>query len=122
MPAPVVLVHSDPEYLAQAAEGLRVAGLAVAAFSNSMAALDALERAETSEVLVTLLSPPEGMPNGLSLALVAKRKRPRLKVLFLAEPNMVRYVEQQPGDGHLPTTAPAVDTMVLAIEDMMRAG
>ena len=120
MPAPVVLVHRDRDYLTQAAEALRATGLPVAAFWDSLAALNALERAETSEVLVTLLDLPNGMPNGLSLALVAKSKRPRLKVLFLAEPEMVRHVEQQTGTRYLPTTTPPMDSVISAVEDMMR--
>ena len=51
-----------------------------------MAALDALENAQRVEVLITRVRFPPGKPNGIALALMARHKRPGIKVLFTARP------------------------------------
>jgi DNA-binding NtrC family response regulator len=86
MPASVVVVHDDPAFLNAATVVLRDAGHDVAAFDDSMATLTALESAAHVEVLVTRVNFPEGKPNGVSLALVTRTKRPYLKVVFAAKP------------------------------------
>lgn len=75
MPAPVVLVHDDPQYLSDAESALRQAGFDVAAISDAFVALKALETANRADLLITPLRMPDGMPNGVSLALMAKRRR-----------------------------------------------
>jgi DNA-binding NtrC family response regulator len=85
MPARIVLVHDDQKFLDAAATALRRAGYEVAGFLGSMAALDALQEAKTAELLITRLQFAPGAPNGLSLALIAKTRRPELKVLFTAQ-------------------------------------
>ena len=82
MPAPVVFVHADREFLATAEAALRTAGLGVAAFPSSMAALAALEVAAIGDVLITCADFPKASdPNGISLALVARTRRPDIKVV-----------------------------------------
>lgn len=91
MLAPVVLVHNDAQYLSDAESALRRAGFDVAAISDAFIALEALETARRADLLITPLRMPEGMPNGVSLTLMAKRRRPGIKVLFLAQPEMAKY-------------------------------
>ena len=95
MPAPVVLVHADREFLATAEAALRATGLGVAAFSSSLAALAALEVAAIAKILITCADFPKASdPNGISRALLARTRRPDIKVVFLVPPELAHY-----GDG-----------------------
>lgn len=93
MPASVVIVHNDSTFVAEATAALRAAGHDVTSFSDPMAALDALEVSQRAQVLVTRVTFPNGKPNGVSLALVARTKRPRLKVLFAARAHWQTYTD-----------------------------
>lgn len=86
MPARIVLVHDDTDFLRKAAAAIRAAGYEVAAFDRSMAALDALRGAQSVQLLITRVNFPPGSPHGVSLASMARRKTPGLKVLFVARP------------------------------------
>jgi DNA-binding NtrC family response regulator len=91
MPARIVLVHDDADFLDAAGTALRQAGYEIACFSGSMEGLQALEEVKTAELLITRLQFAPGTPNGISLALVAKTRRPELKVLFTAQPDTARF-------------------------------
>ena len=92
MPAPVVLVHDDRDFLASAGAALRAAAIEVAAFSSSLAALEALEQASIVKVLVARDNfAARGDPNGISLVLVARRRRPALKAVILCGPDAVQF-------------------------------
>ena len=86
MPAHIVVVHDEQEFIDHAVAALRFAGHDVVGFRNSIAALNALDSPEHVELLITRIRFPAGQPHGLSLALVLKRKRRDLKILFTAEP------------------------------------
>ena len=93
MPARVVLVHSDPEFARDAEQALRAAGHDVIAFSESLPALNALEKAQRVDLLITRFRFSPGNPNGLSLALMARSRRPGVKVVFTARPNDQHHAE-----------------------------
>jgi DNA-binding NtrC family response regulator len=93
MPARVVVVHDEPDFIDRTVAALRAAGHDVMAFSSSMSAIDALEHAQQIEVLVTRVIFPEGQPNGVSLALMTKMKKPGVKVLFAALPETQKHTE-----------------------------
>ena len=80
----IVVVHDDPEFLALTVNALRDDGHDTAAFSVTMSALDALDAASSCEVLITRVQFPPGQPHGVSLALMARNKRPGIKILFAA--------------------------------------
>ena len=82
MPARIVVADDDPEFVNNTVMALRGAGYDVAAFADSMSALAALEVAQLVEVLITGLEFPEGLPNGVSLGLMARLKRPGVNVLL----------------------------------------
>jgi CheY-like chemotaxis protein len=84
MPASIVIVHDHLLFLERAASTLRAAGHDVAVFADPMLALDAIEAAERLQLLITRLTFPKGKPNGISLALMARNKRPGVKVIFAA--------------------------------------
>jgi DNA-binding NtrC family response regulator len=93
MPARVVLVHDEPEFLEPLDAALRQAGHDVATFADPMEALDALDAAQSIEVLVTRVQFPVGKPNGLAVARMARVKRPEIRVIFTAQPEFARYAE-----------------------------
>ena len=86
MPAQIVVVHDDPNFLDGALTALRTAGYEVALFTNSMSATRALRDARLIDVLITRIRFPEGMPHGLAVARSALLTHPELKVLFVAAP------------------------------------
>jgi hypothetical protein len=60
----VVVVHDDTELVDELGALLRMHGHEVAAFPDPVAAWDALEAAEKTEVLVTWVEFPPGKPHG----------------------------------------------------------
>ena len=77
MPAPVVLVHNDPEFLETAKASLEAAGFVVASFSSPMLALTALETPHTVNLLITGNFFGPGQPNAVSLN--SRRAEPAAK-------------------------------------------
>ena len=75
MPARIVLVHYDPEFREYVATVMQAAGYDIKVFRGSMEAIEALEAAEQIQLLITRVSFPEGTPNGVSLARMAKVKK-----------------------------------------------
>ena len=87
---------------------------------NSMSALVALEAAQRVEVLITRVLFPEGLPNGVSLALMARLKRPEVKVLFVARPDTEEHTE---GVGEfLPAPAKAADVVEIVGKMLAKRG
>jgi DNA-binding NtrC family response regulator len=93
MPARIVLVHDDPEFVGPALRGLRAAGYDVVAFTESMPAIDALEHPKRIELLITRVRFPLGTPNGAALARMARLKRPGIKVLFTSFPDVRQHID-----------------------------
>jgi DNA-binding NtrC family response regulator len=93
MPAQIVLVHDVEDFATEAATGLRKLGYEVAVFTDPNAALDALEAAETVELLITRVNFPAGKPNGVSLALMTRARRPNIRVVFAAVAETEPYTE-----------------------------
>lgn len=93
MPAQIVLVHDDKNFLEEVSAAFAALGYDLAAFERSMTALSALEHAHRADVLITRLTFPPGNPNGVSLARVARAKRPGIKVLFAAREQMREYTD-----------------------------
>lgn len=80
----IALVHDDAAFVGTATTALRAAGHSVVTYSNSMAALNAIDTADDVDILVTRVHFPEGRPNGVSLSLVLRNKYPELKVVYTA--------------------------------------
>jgi DNA-binding NtrC family response regulator len=93
MPARIVLVHTDKNFLEEVAAAFAEIGHVVAAFERSMSALSALEAAQIADVLITRLTFPPGNPNGVSLARMARLRRPGIKVLFAGREQMREYTD-----------------------------
>jgi DNA-binding NtrC family response regulator len=89
MPANIILVHDDHEFIEQAAAALRLAGHKVVMFGEPMKALNALE----TEILITRGRFPVGQPNGAALARMARMNQPLIKVLFTVAAENAEYTE-----------------------------
>jgi DNA-binding NtrC family response regulator len=84
MPAPVLVVHDDPNTRDLALSTLRAAGHEVVAFADPIVALIAIEADSRVRVLVTSMTFPAGKPNGVSLGRMVRVKRPGIKVVYIA--------------------------------------
>ena len=82
MASAVLIVHSDAEFLDRAAAAVRSAGYNVTTSFDPFDALAIVESAAPVDVLVTRTTFPEGKPNGISLAQMARRRRPEIKIVF----------------------------------------
>jgi DNA-binding response OmpR family regulator len=122
MPASVVFVHDDAEFREQAALALRAAGHKVMTFVGSMAALNALENAETVELLITRVNFPPGTPNGISLALMTRTKRPDVKVLFTATPESEEFIGDLGTIMRTPVAIPELVATATAMLNEARSG
>ena len=119
LPACVIFVHDDPAFLASAASAIQRSGYTVAAFSDPMQALSTLEKAKSAELLVTRAEFSRGKPNGVSLALMARVRRPGIKVLFMGRPE---HDEHTRGLGDLlPADASVADVVQAAQRRLDRA-
>ena len=86
MPARIVVVHDEPEFTDAVVSALLHAGWEAVGFLDPMAALDALGRAHDIELLITRVRFGLGKPHGISLALMARHRRPKIKLIFTALP------------------------------------
>lgn len=93
MPAQMVIVHNDTEFTGPVSRCLREDGYDVMVFPDPLVALNALEAAERVELLITRVEFPAGRSNGRALALMARRRRPGVKVLFVCRPQFRKDVE-----------------------------
>jgi DNA-binding NtrC family response regulator len=117
MPARVVVVHDEPGFVDELVTALTLAGHQVAAFTDPLAAWDALAAARLTEVLITCVQFPPGKSNGLALARMAHLKRRSIQVIFVARPELARECED---DGmFLPLPVP-VSQIVKAVELLLQ--
>jgi DNA-binding NtrC family response regulator len=92
MAANVIMVHDDPRFIEEAAAALRLAGHELTTFADPNQALTALEHTPF-EILITRVRFLPGRPNGVSLARMARLKRPGIKVLFTVAAENIEYTE-----------------------------
>lgn len=119
MPARVVVALTEEGFADQIATALRASGIDAIAYTSSMGALDALEAARTAEVLVTSIQFPPATPNGISLARVARSKRPGIRVLFVGETDFSRYTA---GLGEFMASPVSVSEVVCIAMRLLPAG
>lgn len=91
MPARIVVVLDEPGFADKVVHAARAAGYDAASLPDSMAALDALGGAVRTEVLVTCLDHGPNNPNGVSLALMARSKKPGIRVVFVGDKGLAHY-------------------------------
>src|SRR5579863_10126588 len=93
MPARIVIVLDEPTAAGQVAALLQAQSYDATSLPDSMIALDALAGATHVELLVTSLNHGPGKPNGISLALMTRQRRPGLKVMFVGDEALVHHTE-----------------------------
>ncbi|MGA3004908.1 MAG: hypothetical protein ABSE20_24635 [Acetobacteraceae bacterium] len=118
MPAQIVLVHDDEAFTDLASRALMESGYEVMVFPDPLVALNALETAERVELLITRVAFPAGRSNGAALALMARRKRPGVKVLLVCRPAFGKEVEDL---GEVLATPVTVSEVVAAAARLLRA-
>jgi DNA-binding response OmpR family regulator len=116
MPARVVVILDEPGFAVQVAAAINADGYDAIPLGDSMEGLEALREAHLIELLITSPNFPSGMPNGISLALMARSRRPGLKVLFLGSSEMERYTA---GVGTLLTPPLTVAEVVIKAAEML---
>jgi DNA-binding NtrC family response regulator len=116
VPARIVIVHDDPEFAEEVASALKRVGYDAVAFTDSMKALEALDDPKKIELLITRVRFQPGKPNGVSLARMARQKRPRIKILFTALPEFAELVDGLGEFMPLPIELPA---LMAAVERLL---
>lgn len=92
MPAQVVVVLDDADTVRALTNAIRANGHTVQPFTDPLAAMNALEGAKKAELLITCIAFPTGKGNGRSLALMARYKRPGIKLIFLCHPRDEEHI------------------------------
>ena len=118
MPARVVVVHDDPDFGLALTVAIKVAGYEVAMFPDSLEALEALHAAKRIEMLITGARFPTRKPNGVALAKAAWARRPRIRVLFMAQSDLVLFTE---GTGELLESPVEIADVVRAVQRILPA-
>lgn len=116
MPARIVVVHDAPYFAEEIATVLRAKGRDVAAFTDPMSALSALESAEKIQLLAARAEFQPGKPNGVSLALMARLKRPGILTLLTGPQEIAHHAE---GIGEFLPAPVTVEDFVVAIERLL---
>jgi DNA-binding NtrC family response regulator len=112
MPGRIVVVHDHPSSVEGIESALRTAGYDVATFADTMTAIDALDRAQDIDMLITRTGFPPGQPHGVALGKMARVKRRDIKVLFVGAAERLEHTQ---GVGEFlaaPVTARDVVAMV----------
>ena len=113
MPARVVVVLDEPNLGEKVVENLLERGCNSIAIPDPMVALDALEQASQIELLIASVNFPDTKPNGVSLALLARSRRPDMKVIFIGSPDYTLFAA---GLGEIISTASASDIVRRALD------
>ena len=118
MPARIVVVLNEPGFADRVTTILAGRGYDAVSLPDSMVALTALEGAQRVELLLTCMDYEAGKPNGISLARMARMRKPGIKVAFVGEPAMAHFTA---GLGDLLTSPVTVLQVVDWITEMTEA-
>jgi DNA-binding NtrC family response regulator len=112
MTANIVFVYDEHRTAKRYADGLKAAGYTVAVFSEPAEALKSSDSLCSADLLITRVRFSPDKLNGLALASKAKYRRPGLKVLFVAFPEMRSQIDDL-GD-FLPMPASTAEVVAAA--------
>ena len=94
----ILLVDDDLTLGGAIKDHLSEEGFEVIHIHNSMAALGLLETGRKIDLLLTDIAMPEGMPHGVSLALMARRHVQDVAVVFMTgHPDLLELAGELPG-------------------------
>ena len=119
MPARIVVVHDDPDFVQPTVAALLAVGHDVKVFPDTMSAITPLEAEQSVELLITGVEFPAGQPNGVAFARMARVKRPGVQVLFAASPEFREHTE---GVGILLPVPTSSAEVVDAVSKMLSTG
>lgn len=111
----IVLVHDDDNFRTSVTLTLEAAGYDVMAFAGTMEAIGALEADEDIALLITRVQFPEGAPNGVSLARMARMKKPGIRILFTARGENRDHTEGVGEFLPVPVTGPEIVATVMRL-------
>src|ERR1700750_1490417 len=92
MPAPIIVVHDEPETRERAVSALCAAGLQVVGFNDPMEALAAVESDTRVRVLITSVDFGRGKLNGTALCRMLRYKRKDVRSVFMIHPENRMHV------------------------------
>lgn len=115
-PPCLLIIDPDEVFGAALAEEAHGAGLVAVRCRNWWEAKPLVDGAVKIAALVVELAQTAGMPNGLSVALMAQARRPRLPVLFMcADPGLLRDAKTQISHA-MPKSAGAAKLVACALD------
>ena len=117
MPARIMIVHDEPYFADEVASILRPGEDDVATFADPAAALDALESGERIELLVSCGDFGPGKLNGVTLARMARARRPEIDVLLIGPLEVAQYAG---GLGHFLREPVSPWELMTTIERLLR--
>jgi ActR/RegA family two-component response regulator len=109
MPARIVIVHDDAPFARQLVEKFPRDAMV---FQNPVTALTMLAHVRTIEFLICRLQFADRQPVGLSLARLARQRRPEVRVVFTGDPDH-RHLVHGLGEFVPEPVAPAHVAMIL---------
>ena len=86
MPSNIVIVNDDPAFLGELEAALRATGDEVRSYPSVVSALVGLEEQPAPDLLITPMRFAPGGSNGVALGLMARRRSPKIEVLFIGPP------------------------------------
>jgi DNA-binding NtrC family response regulator len=115
MPPQILIAHDEADFLNKTSSALKEAGYGdIAAVSDPTAALLAITG--RVELLITRVAFPSGKQAGLALALMARRSRPDIKILFAARPE---FRDSARGLGEFLSLPVSIADLVATVQRLM---
>ena len=93
MAARIIIVHDDPDFVLMAEAELALGGHRVMSFFNPIEALNEIDIVSRLDLLITCIEFSAGRPNGISVALMARRRHAAVEILFTAQPEFRQAAE-----------------------------
>lgn len=90
--ASILVIEDDEAYRHVVITILENAGFEVLPASDFASAMPIIESKERVDLLLTDIVMPTGTPQGIAIALMARERRPNLKVVYMSGHHDVRYV------------------------------
>jgi DNA-binding NtrC family response regulator len=119
MPDRIVIVHDEPDFVDSLTAALKSAGHDVATFMDPEVGWNALDEAKRVELLITRVNFPPGKPNGVSLARMARYKRPVSGSCSPPSPNSLSTLMSWGEFVPMPASLPDV---MLAVTRLLKSG
>jgi CheY-like chemotaxis protein len=118
MPAHIVIVHDDTDFLDMIEVALGGAGDQVRAYCSVIDALVGLDEPPPVDLLITRIHFPDAGKNGIALALMARQQNPKIKILFVAAPE---FKDETANLGKFLTAPVSIPDLLDAIDQLLVA-